>query len=215
MSSIEKKEIIQNGIFGTAAGLVMGGPIGGAMAAGAAIGIGVIQEKRDEELRQKEWERNHANPADIYTSIKNTEAKLKDRKSTLNRIDIIIKSSNYQTIHCTEIYPDPNRISREKFNSHGHCILNPEKAPYVLVSMFDAEKFGRVWIKRDCIVNKVKGKLLDINDFEETLLNDKDNPRIKKFIIDYGRNYLHNTGVKYAYSIDDCSSFIMCYKSVC
>ena len=215
MSSVEKKEIIQNGIFGTFAGLVMGGPIGAGLAAGTAIGLGILEETRDEELRQKEWERKHADPIDTYNSRKNVEAKVKNRSDSLKRIDNLIKLNNdYEILHSVEIHPDPYRINRERFNSHGHCILTPDKAPYVLISIFEAERFGRVWIQKECITKESKGELLDINEFEKSLSNDISNSNIIKYIILHGSNYLYDTGVKYLYSIDNGRSFKLCYKSI-
>lgn len=51
MSSIEKKEIIQNGVFGTVAGLVMGGPIGAISVALTAAGLSHLQEINDQKKR--------------------------------------------------------------------------------------------------------------------------------------------------------------------
>lgn len=52
MSSLEKKEAIQNTAFGTVAGLVMGGPVGAALAGGTGLLLSHLQEKEDEKKRK-------------------------------------------------------------------------------------------------------------------------------------------------------------------
>ena len=58
MSSIEKKEIIQNGAFGVIGGLLMGGPMGAIAAGLAAAGFAHMQEINDQKKRD-EYERIH------------------------------------------------------------------------------------------------------------------------------------------------------------
>ena len=64
MSSIEKKEIVQNGIFGVVAGLAMAGPAGALTVGLAAAGMAHIQEQKDEEQRQRNWELFHPDPVE-------------------------------------------------------------------------------------------------------------------------------------------------------
>lgn len=52
--SVEKREIIQNGIVSIPFGLACGGIFGAAMVAGATSLFSTIQEKKDEEFRKKQ-----------------------------------------------------------------------------------------------------------------------------------------------------------------
>lgn len=57
--STEKRSIIQNGIASIPFGFLSGGPIGAIGVAALTAGAAALEEKKDGELRKKEWDRNH------------------------------------------------------------------------------------------------------------------------------------------------------------
>lgn len=75
MSSVEKKQAIVNGVFGTAAGLLMGGPAGAAVAGLTAVGLIHSQEKHDEELRRREAERKASSKYDNEKEYEHRKAR--------------------------------------------------------------------------------------------------------------------------------------------
>lgn len=57
--STEKREIIQNGLSSMPLGFLAGGPVGAIAVAGLTAVLAAAEEKEDQKLREKEWERKH------------------------------------------------------------------------------------------------------------------------------------------------------------
>lgn len=93
MASNEKKEILQNAPFAVIAGMLMGGPAGAIAAGATAVGLAAVQEKHDQEIRQRQWEMQHPDPIRKYEERKNKD----DGESIVTikfRIRDLMKSNN-------------------------------------------------------------------------------------------------------------------------
>ena len=92
MASREKKEAIQNGIFGTIAGLVMGG-IPGAIMAGTFSAATIYSEgKLDEELIQREKDRTYYNRKRLDESAKRAHEKAAKDTNYINKAKELINT---------------------------------------------------------------------------------------------------------------------------
>ncbi len=93
MSSREKKEIIQNGIFGTIAGFAAGGPVGAITVALAALVAGKMQETKDEKMRSNAW----AMEAEYKARL---EKNKRERKSRIpmspDTVESVLKQFHYE-----------------------------------------------------------------------------------------------------------------------
>jgi hypothetical protein len=187
MSSKEKKEIIQNGIFGVAAGMVMGGPAGAITAGVTAVGLAYLEEKYDQNLRRREWERRHP---DIIKEEKKKEEIIENirRKGDIypeisqmmrdNNSGIIFKIGKVNV----DINPDFNRCV--SYNGGCSIKLNPDNNKYVKIKIYDNSD----WVFDSSILPYINGSgiILNSSDFKLKLENEKNNPNLDKFIIDNG-----------------------------
>ena len=211
--SIEKREILQNTVFGTFAGLAMGGPLGAIIAGIAGLKIASIQEKIDQDKRNSisNIKINH----EIY---KNTYVKKTDMNDRLDAIRFIkeimiikrplisnIDEYNYYTKHTDTsiikiLYDDIRN------NVIGKKIVTPIDKPYVKIIVDGLEGNGVVYSEIE---------------FAKKLKDDIDNPNFERYCFYKSKyNTLHNCIINddsigrtiyYMYTIDYGKNYVVCW----
>jgi len=184
MASIEKKEIIQNGIFGIIAGMIMGGPAGAIAAGVTAGGLAHLEEKHDQELRRKEWERRHP---DIVQRELEWEKHLEEIKLKENYYQDIISMMGDENIgtvfkvHPAYIDINADFLKCKSLNRGYSIVLDPDNNKYVKIKIYDNSD----WVFHSNIRPYINGTgiILNQSDFKKELEKVKDNPNLDKFII--------------------------------
>ena len=207
MSSVEKKQIIQNGIFGTVAGLATGGPVGAIMVAGLTAGLAISQEKKDQELRDREQQRKLAEKIRRENNKKRCEKKAEEYKKKKEKEkqalldDIERKSIYYRKIR--ELKTGKSVM----LSKHGHIEPIDDKKirdsikgePIQLkVSLYDNSD-GFMYPEQ---IRIAVGYYCDPEDYFYKLLNDFDNDNLIIYNT-YGIKFFRMNTLSSAYSIDN------------
>ena len=203
MSSKEKREILQNTPFSIVAGLVMGGP-GGAIATGMlSLGLAALEEKRDNELRQKEKE--------IFQRPSQEEIEIRQK--------LIVDKINQMQDASACIREIVNEISAVKLQHRVHLehdilangnyqrgMACPDGIHNHVKVLIYNETFG--WMNGNDPVIKANGIIMTSVDFCSSILNDINNLNFKLF--DCCRQKFHSTNIyylRYMYTIDEGNTF--------
>ena len=137
MSSVEKKQIIENAPFAVTAGLVMGGPAGAVMAGLATAGMAAMQESVDQKRRQAEWDRNHPDPIKKQKELEALQKKLNDKYECCRRVQEMMhidspdiekpclnsKRFRVDPDHYLDTYRKETREYEDIMNEHGKHFL--------------------------------------------------------------------------------------------
>ena len=211
MSSNAKKDIIQNGVFGVAAGLVMGGPAGAVAVAGATALLAHLQEKEDQELLRKQYEREHPDPRIEEERLKKFEEQIERRNEVLKRIKPLMEIEKPKQIDISKILYDktnPNRdidleiaqeINKELMDNYNKYQLwdrvniefdysrNQIRSGKKAQLHPDHSPYAVVSIYKknrlfsSGLILQGKGKIYSEQKFEKLLLKDYDNPNLEKY----------------------------------
>ena len=220
MASVEKKQILENAPGYVVAGLMMGGPAGAIVAAGATAFAATIQEQADQELRQKEWERTHPDPVKVYEKRKELEAQARKTNDAWQAIRSLMQldeetgeREKYTLYNQLKIHCDPYRNDRRNFNSRGTCYLAPDRNKYVLVSICEKDRYRMAIQNYNYILKDKNGVLLSVIDFKNKLLKDFNNHNIERYVVRGSYNDLPNecrARIQYMYTIDGGNNFNVC-----
>lgn len=185
--SVEKRAIIQNGIVSIPIGFLCGGPLGAATVAGATALMAHMQEQKDQELRQREWELKHPTPPTIEDRLREEEARKKLSNNHIEIIDFAQKNATIFPYKQYEIknYSNRSSIFTEVKDTEIPIIFsyNEVESP-LLFPTYDKEFFGKVY---------------GINNFHDRLMEDKQKPGFKMYIINAKFGYRN---VKYMYTVN-------------
>lgn len=116
MSSVEKQEIVQNGIFGTVLGFLSAGSVGALLAAGTALWMAAVQEDIDEQKRKRVEEITHPDPIKKQLELEEAKRKRQEVNKIYERIEKIIPATRIEVV---------NRYARKYYER------DPEKAELV------------------------------------------------------------------------------------
>ena len=204
MSSVEKKQIVQNTIFGTVAGLVMGGPIGAIAVGVTGAALAHLEEQRDEELREKERKRRQTDPVALMEKQKARERESKERTDKFREITKMIVSKQ------PTVLDGRYKIEYDPYRNNSYCVphIKPNVRPYGIVSIYER----RLWFAyHDDPMIVANATFYDINGFYDKLCADIDNPEI--YMYSFITNNSFNNGgsirgrVYYMYTIDGAKTF--------
>lgn len=195
MSSRDKQEIVQNGIFGTLAGLAAGGIPGMITAGIASVAVATSQEKKDQELRDKEAERKRLEK--------------EHRDNILNELQdipyaVTFSMEDYKRSTFIPTYDTPNHgfgysyedisyLNNEFYNSkrlskfHIQCDYNKNniRVDHAITVLPQINPYVEIFITDYFSDIKGNGIVLDTNDFIKQYNIDKHNPNMRKYKINH------------------------------
>lgn len=232
MQSVEKKQIIQNGIFGTAAGLVMGGPLGALFAATTAIGLGKLQEKEDEIKRQHYIDIRETNYQEIEKRIRSNTEYFKEQCDLEKIIECYLKIEREDKLVLRDVDGVKKYVLNPDFlfyethvlkrtdchitNNHKKNIIRggiviPNINPHVIVYISK-----KIRIENDNIQFEIEGEgmIYDVIRFAEKMKKDIDNPNFEWYNVGLTiPNSLYCGWIKYMYTTDKGNHFVICGRS--
>ena len=188
--SVEKRAIIQNGIASIPIGFLCGGPLGAVTVAGATALMAHMEEKKDQELRQKEWERKHPAPPTIEEQMK----KIEDRKERNRKISEI---SDCITVE----FPYKDREFKLVKDRSLYCSDNWESETPVYI-LYTDKKSSSLFPEYDKILF---GKICGIDNFYNRFMSDKDKPGFTAY---YLHENLRGRFISYIYTTDGANYYL-------
>lgn len=190
--SVEKRAIIQNGIASIPIGFLCGGPLGAVTVAGATALMAHMEEQKDQELRQKEWERKHPAPPTIEEQMEEMQKRKEMSQNHLEIIDVVQEKA----------VPFPYKQYEIKSRTRQSTLFSDVRDTEIPVVFWYNEVESPLLFPT--YEKALLGKVYGINKFHEKLMADIHDPGFKIYCIKtrFGSRdvrYMYTTNGNYYY----------------